>query len=93
MLIAAASAPPSSPSRPTTKMSPGLSVVTFVPVGQLSRSDVGFPPLAGKHSGRMDGLAQTATMVIPTSTVMNIASTSTMLRKLRSRSCCRSIAS
>ena len=93
MLIVAASAPPSRPSRPTTRMSPGLSATTFSPVGQLSRRAVGSPPLAGKHRGRMDGLPQTAIMVMPTRTATNIASTSTMLRKLRSRSCWRSIAS
>ena len=93
MDTAAASAPPSSPSSATTMMSLPWLVRTSVPVGQLNRTPSIASPLAAKHSGMYVGLARTMRMVRPTSTPMHSAAIRMMLRKLRSRSCCRSMAS
>ena len=87
MDIAAASAPPSSPSRAITMMSPPVGLGTSVPVGQLSRMPSALLPSAAKHSGMMVGFWETPAMVMPTRTAMHRASSRMMFRKLRSLSC------
>lgn len=83
---AAARAPPNKPSSATTTTSsaegPGL------PAGHTGGAFL----IGSKHNGTDVGSRATIPMNARTSTPIKIAVMTTMLRKLRSRVCCRSMA-